>query len=66
MACLRDFEFKTEMQDNMLSKPIALSPLSAANIRFKAVASGVLALENLSISHQDFVIVFRPEVIRKR
>ncbi|APD47762.1 GAF domain-containing protein [Synechococcus sp. CS-602] len=57
---LRDW-IKTQMQDNMFQSR-SLSRLYPAATSFKAVASGVLALE-ISQFHQDFVIWFRPEVI---
>jgi len=55
--CPAAIGFKTQMQDNMFQKPIALLAFIPAT-SFKAVCQWVLALE-ISPFHQDFVIWFR-------
>lgn len=61
IPALRDW-IKTQIQNNLFQTR-SLSQLYPAAESFKAVASGVLALE-LSQFHQNYIFWFRPEVIQ--
>jgi len=61
LPALRDW-VKTQIQHNQFETR-SLSQLYPAAASFKAVASGVLALE-ISQFHQNYILWFRPEVVQ--